>query len=205
MIATASHKLAARSLACIFIGYPADHRGYRCYDPASGRVITSRHVLFDEVVFPFRDIASPAAPYHDVDSEPPLPVPRAGRDARRNAQQRSASPPSPPHPMQPQPRQSQPVVHATPPLNSIYYQSSRLWHLDVVFLKHCVVHAKHCIPRILGTSTVATTITTPCAAAYRCTSCAAPVHPMVTRACAGIHKPNPKYAITATEVISPIP
>lgn len=31
------------------------------------------------------------------------------------------------------------------------------------------------------------------------------VHLMVTRACAGIHKPNPKYAITPTEVISPIP
>jgi hypothetical protein len=48
-----------RSTICVFIGYPADHRGYRCYNLTIGRVITSRHVVFDEAVFPFRDAPLP--------------------------------------------------------------------------------------------------------------------------------------------------
>jgi hypothetical protein len=58
--ATTPHKLAARSTTCVFIGYPADHRGYRCYDVTTGRVITSRHVVFDEDVFPFHVTTTPA-------------------------------------------------------------------------------------------------------------------------------------------------
>ena len=37
------------------MGYPADHRGYRCFDLTTRRVITSRHVIFDEHTFPFRN------------------------------------------------------------------------------------------------------------------------------------------------------
>ena len=50
---TARHRLDVRSIACVFLGYPFDHRGYRCFDPLSRRVLTSRHVLFDETSFPF--------------------------------------------------------------------------------------------------------------------------------------------------------
>jgi histone deacetylase 1/2 len=51
--ATATHKLAPRSTACVFLGYPSSHRGYRCLDMSSRRIITSRHVIFDENSFPF--------------------------------------------------------------------------------------------------------------------------------------------------------
>jgi hypothetical protein len=37
----------------VFLDYPNDHRGYWCIDLASRHVITSRHVVFDESVFPF--------------------------------------------------------------------------------------------------------------------------------------------------------
>jgi hypothetical protein len=33
---------------------------YRCYELATGRVITSRHIIFDKAVFPFRDKAAAA-------------------------------------------------------------------------------------------------------------------------------------------------
>jgi hypothetical protein len=51
--ATAAHKLAPRSAACIFLGYSANHKGYRCLDLQSNRVLISRHVVFDETSFPF--------------------------------------------------------------------------------------------------------------------------------------------------------
>src|SRR3954466_9332191 len=69
---TSSHKLAPRSVACIFIGYPSKSKGYRCYDPVSHRVFTSRHVYFDEHVFPFQQVP-PVAPVDDVAALPPLP------------------------------------------------------------------------------------------------------------------------------------
>ncbi|XP_073360411.1 uncharacterized protein [Aegilops tauschii subsp. strangulata] len=58
---TAPHKLAPRSLPCIFLGYPPNTKGYRCYDPVSHRVFTLRHVYFDELVFPFQQVPSPSA------------------------------------------------------------------------------------------------------------------------------------------------
>ncbi|GJT40578.1 ribonuclease H-like domain-containing protein [Tanacetum coccineum] len=38
-----SHKLKPRSTPCIFLGYPANHRGYWCLDIASNKIIISRH------------------------------------------------------------------------------------------------------------------------------------------------------------------
>ena len=55
---TAKHKLSPRSVPCVFLGYPPQHRGYRCFDPVSGKIIISRHVVFDEAIFPFQQAAS---------------------------------------------------------------------------------------------------------------------------------------------------
>ncbi|GJU00292.1 ribonuclease H-like domain-containing protein [Tanacetum coccineum] len=54
----ASHKLETRSTPCIFLGYPANHRSYRCLDLASNKIIISRHVRFDEDVFSFGNVTS---------------------------------------------------------------------------------------------------------------------------------------------------
>ncbi|GKB23075.1 ribonuclease H-like domain-containing protein [Tanacetum coccineum] len=47
------HKLAPRTTLSIFLGYPYNHRGYRCLDLNTNKIIISRHVTFDEIVFPF--------------------------------------------------------------------------------------------------------------------------------------------------------
>ena len=104
-IATSSHKLAARSTPCIFIGYPADHRGYRCYEIATGRIITSRHVVFDEACFPFRATASPRDVPAQVDNDPP-PTPRDAQGAAHAASRPWTPPPSPPPMVHHPPRRS---------------------------------------------------------------------------------------------------
>lgn len=52
MTATSPHKLAPRSTACVFLGYPSSHKGYRCLDLSTRRIIISPHVVFDESCFP---------------------------------------------------------------------------------------------------------------------------------------------------------
>jgi hypothetical protein len=64
---TLPHKLSPRSMPCVFLGYPSQYRGYRFYNPVSGKILISHHVIFDETVFPFQLAASQAV------SPPPSP------------------------------------------------------------------------------------------------------------------------------------
>ncbi|KAJ9560701.1 hypothetical protein OSB04_005861 [Centaurea solstitialis] len=64
---TAPHKLAPRSSACVYLGPSTDHRGYRCLDLITQKVIISRHVVFDETHFPFPDF-QPHPSAEDYDS-----------------------------------------------------------------------------------------------------------------------------------------
>jgi transposase InsO family protein len=52
--ATATHKLSPRLVPCVFLGYPSSHKGYHCLNLVTQKLIISRHVIFDETVFPFR-------------------------------------------------------------------------------------------------------------------------------------------------------
>lgn len=47
---------------CVFLGYPPNHRGYKCYNLSTHKIILSRHVVFDETTFPF---ASNTATQHN--------------------------------------------------------------------------------------------------------------------------------------------
>jgi len=76
LTATTPHKLAPRSSLCAFLGYSPDHKGYKCLDIASNRVIISRHVVFDETTFPFSTHRAhpPPAELDFLTDDAPLPV-----------------------------------------------------------------------------------------------------------------------------------
>ena len=52
-----SHKLAPKSLPCVFLGYSDRHKGYKCLYPATGKMFISRSVVFDETHFPYHDLS----------------------------------------------------------------------------------------------------------------------------------------------------
>jgi hypothetical protein len=52
-----NHNMQFRSQKCIFLGYSAHHKGYRCLDQSSNRVYLSKHVVFDELQFPAKGVS----------------------------------------------------------------------------------------------------------------------------------------------------
>ncbi|KAI3746178.1 hypothetical protein L6452_08601 [Arctium lappa] len=64
-----THKLQPRSSPCIFLGYPSYHRGFRCYDLSTRKIIISRHVTFDETIFPYGSVTPTKPPSYDFLSD----------------------------------------------------------------------------------------------------------------------------------------
>jgi hypothetical protein len=59
-----SYKLQLHSTQCVFLDYNM-HKGFKCLDVAKGRLYISRDVIFNEAIFPFRNLHSTAgACYH---------------------------------------------------------------------------------------------------------------------------------------------
>ena len=47
-----THKLQSKVVSCVFVGYSLTQNAYLCLDLLSRKIYHSRHVLFDETVFP---------------------------------------------------------------------------------------------------------------------------------------------------------
>ena len=50
------NKLQPKSSMCVFLGYASKYKGYLCYDVSNKRLYISRHVVFIEHVFPYKDL-----------------------------------------------------------------------------------------------------------------------------------------------------
>lgn len=48
-------KFDSRTVPTIFVGYPSNQKGYKLYDPVSKTFSISRHVVFQENIFPYSD------------------------------------------------------------------------------------------------------------------------------------------------------
>jgi len=57
------HKPEPRSRPCIFLGYSLTQSAYKCFDTSQNRIFLSRHVVFDETVFPYLSFAQ-HPPFH---------------------------------------------------------------------------------------------------------------------------------------------
>jgi hypothetical protein len=90
---TAPHKLSPRSTCCLFLGYSPDLKGYQCLDLTSHRIIISRHVVFDEDVFPLAGSTPPTDLDSLLESDPVPPPPPAPRLALLPTPRAAATPP----------------------------------------------------------------------------------------------------------------
>lgn len=125
------HKLAPRSIECIFVGYCTQYKGYKCLDPKTQRLFITRHARFDETSFPFAinthptDLAtlflssyldeSPPYPHHQNDTSPTFPKPSHSPQLQKPCISCLHDPPSPPPDLVSQPSQTPPL---TPPSTS---------------------------------------------------------------------------------------
>ncbi|GKA91067.1 ribonuclease H-like domain-containing protein [Tanacetum coccineum] len=179
--ADVAHKLEPRSTSCIFLGYPANHRGYRCLDIVTNKIIISRHVRFDEDVFPFGNFTSSTKLTYDF----LLPPIQTTTNVPNNpiTPHPTTLPTCPPQPNTPPSHNSTPI----PPQPDTHTS-----------------HSSTPIPTLAQTQSHAQTVDSPTPIPINNSSQTMPTHPMVTRAKAGIFKPLERINCHVTTT-SPLP
>ncbi|GKC36739.1 ribonuclease H-like domain-containing protein [Tanacetum coccineum] len=178
-----NHKLEPRDTPAIFLGYPTNHRGYRCLDLNTDKIILSRYVTFVETVFPYGFMTPNEPPsYTFLDTSPNIiqqhlltklissPSPNTTTQSTPNN-----NPPSNTTPHQIS-SPTQPTIHGPLP-NSQLNQNSPSQPAST-----------HSIPAV-------TTNTNPNPAS---------THSMVTRYRVGTNRPTQRYTLNVS-TISPIP
>jgi hypothetical protein len=213
--ATAPHKLSPRSTRCLFLGYSPDHKGYRCLDLNSHRIIISRHVVFDEDVFPLAGSTPPT----DLDSllesdpiPPPPPAPRLAPFLLLVRPRRHRSRPLPRHarPRRPRLRHVRPrrsclrhvrprrscLIHARPRRSCLHlarHRRPRLRHARP--RRSCLRHARPRRPRLASptphSSTTATATPLPRRPPTRARRRARPASPTPPSSITAASRPYP--------------
>ncbi|PKU84943.1 Retrovirus-related Pol polyprotein from transposon TNT 1-94 [Dendrobium catenatum] len=65
-------KLSPLSTPCILTGYASAQKGYKCLDPQTGRTYISRHVIFNENIFPYSQLTMQDSSQTQLPNIPPL-------------------------------------------------------------------------------------------------------------------------------------
>ncbi|KAI0519586.1 hypothetical protein KFK09_007037 [Dendrobium nobile] len=152
-----SHKLAPRTISCVFLGYASHSKGYKCLHIPTGRIYLSRHVTFHESEFPFQNINFPTTttvspvnvpssllvPVSNVSpitttASPPVPVPIQENLASSSPNSSYISTAEPP-----QPNDSSALPSTQPPIPSKHpmvtrFKSGNLKPTKILDLQHSV-------------------------------------------------------------------
>ncbi|GJX07003.1 ribonuclease H-like domain-containing protein [Tanacetum coccineum] len=181
------HKLAPQATPCIFLGYPAYHRGYRCLDLSTNKIILSRHVTFDELQFPYGSVTHAHPPSytflepnispitrHIIQSQPEPPPTTPLHSAQQQTQQPPTQQQTPLSPISQQTAQQQPAPSPTTSTPSTTQQQQSPQSQPST---HNPTPAQNPQPQ---------------------------THPMITRSQVGTFKPNPRFH-GHTSHISPLP
>ncbi|GKD59032.1 ribonuclease H-like domain-containing protein, partial [Tanacetum coccineum] len=97
-----NHKLEPRATPSLFLGNAYNHRGYRCLDLTTNKIIISRHVTFDETVFPYGSTPSTTVLSYTFLYEPDINLPSVSVSQIPPLKNSPHTPPtSPPHAAQP--------------------------------------------------------------------------------------------------------
>ncbi|KAI5328775.1 hypothetical protein L3X38_028172 [Prunus dulcis] len=218
-----SNKLLPRSRPCLFLGYSPNQSAFQCLDLSSNKLFISRHVQFDESTFPLANLPS-SIPHVTVDNShtwvsslPPVtyvpvhsptmpvaPVVSSSMPSHVTSSSSSASAPvsepspsvalAPIAPLLPSSNPQASVPTSTAPIITppVHYPAQN----------DPAQPPPHLSPiRTYTRNPNRTVVTFPSSDPHPSNPPIPPVHPdhsMVTRAKAGIHKPNPRYAMTAT-------
>lgn len=171
------NKFDPKSLHCVFIGYSEKHKGYRCLHPPTGRVYVSRHVLFEESVFPY------ATEYNKFLTSLDTPLLSAWQLGFAPARQPIEETTEHHEEEDVPPKRHTPVV-AAPPVNDNIFTDDDFPPLPSPTPSH---PASPAVPPVAAAQPVAQP------------------HSMVTRAKDGIRKPNPRYALFSVKTAYPEP
>lgn len=95
-----SNKLEPRSTKCVFLGYSLLHKGYKCLSLSTHKLFYSRHVLFDEQDFPFKQ-SDGSSSVLGSPPEFPLFAPLQQRVPPSTLSPQPVPPPAPPSPLPP--------------------------------------------------------------------------------------------------------